>query len=116
MPSRRQIVGGREAPAAERQHADPDAQRFGARNMPGLAVLGGDLAVARLDGAHIGVGDAAPRHRVERRAGPDLSSRCDQAAQLILLAGGGARKARGIRFGILQPGAGVVEHDAVGRS
>ena len=43
----RQIVGGGEAPAAEGQHANADALRFGAGDVAGLAVLGGDVAVAR---------------------------------------------------------------------
>ena len=69
MPALRQVVGGGEAPAAEGQHADSDAQRFGAGDVAGLAVLGGDFALARFDGADVGVGDAAPRHRVERAQG-----------------------------------------------
>ena len=66
MPSLREIVGGGEPPAAECQHANPDAHGFGARDVAGLAVLGGDFALADLEGARVGVGDAAPRHRVER--------------------------------------------------
>ena len=61
-----EIVGGGEPPTAECQHANPDPHGFGARNVAGLAVLGGDLPLADIEGAHVGVGDAAPRHRVER--------------------------------------------------
>ena len=68
-PGRRQVVGSREAPAAVRQHADSDALRFGAGDVPRLAVLGGDLPLARLHRADIGVGDAAPRHGIQRAQG-----------------------------------------------
>ena len=61
-----EIVGGGEPPTAECQHANPDPHGFGARDVAGLAVLGGDFPLADLEGAHVGVGDAAPRHRVER--------------------------------------------------
>ena len=66
MPLAGQVVGSRETPAAMRQHADADALRFGAGDVPGLAVLGGDFALARFHRADIGVGDAAPRHGIQR--------------------------------------------------
>ena len=55
----REVVGGGESPAAERQHADAHAHGFGAGDVAGLAVLGGHLALARFDGAHVGVIHAA---------------------------------------------------------
>jgi hypothetical protein len=42
----REIVGGREAPAAIGQHPDSNALRFTARNVAHLAVLDGEIAVA----------------------------------------------------------------------
>jgi hypothetical protein len=62
----RKIVGGGEAPAAKRQYANSKPQGFGAGDVPGLAVLGADLAIANLDGAHIGVRHPAPGYHVKR--------------------------------------------------
>ena len=72
------------------------------RHVPGLAVLGGDLPLADLDGADIGIRDAAPRHQVQRTRGRGLSSRGDQPAQLVLLGGCSSREPRGIGLGVLQ--------------
>src|ERR1039457_6131802 len=44
---------------------------------------------------------------------PSPSSRGNEPPELILLARGRPWKPRGVRLGILQPGAGVVQHDPV---
>ncbi len=61
-----EIVGSGETPAAIGQHADSDADRFVARNLAGLAVLGAELAVATFDEADVGVSDARAQGRIER--------------------------------------------------
>ena len=61
-----EIVGGGESPAAVGQHADAEPGRFGARDVAGLAVLGGELAVAGFDDADVGVGDAGALGGIER--------------------------------------------------
>ena len=61
-----EIVGGGEPPAAIGEHADSDADRFVARDLAGLAVLGAELAVAAFDDANVGVGDARAQGRIER--------------------------------------------------
>ena len=61
-----EIVGGGETPAAVGEHADSDADRFVARDLAGLAVLGAELAVAAFDQADVGVSDAGAQGRIER--------------------------------------------------
>ena len=61
-----EIVGGGETPAAIGEHADSDADRFVARNLAGLAVLGAELAIATFDEANVGVGDAGALGGIER--------------------------------------------------
>ena len=93
----------------------PRPMRFGAGDVAGLAVLGGDVAVARLSTrARRRSVTPRPRRRIESAAqAPGLSSRRDQPAELVLLARGAAREARGIGFQVLQARAGVVDDDAV---
>jgi len=60
-----QIVGGGEAPAAPHQHTNAQPGGFAAGYVAHLAVLGGDLALARFHGAHIGVVHAASGDGIE---------------------------------------------------
>ena len=71
-----EIVGCGEPPAAIGQHADSDADRFVARDLAGLAVLGAKLAVATFDDANVGVGDAGAQGRVERFEGKLFHESC----------------------------------------
>src|SRR5262245_63132789 len=54
-----EVIGGREAPAAEGQHADSDPHRFRDGNVPGLPVLGSDIALAKQYERHRRIGPAS---------------------------------------------------------
>ena len=83
---RGEIVRGGEAPAAIGQHADSKALRFAAGNVPHLAVLDGEIAVARIHCAHVGIGDAAPRHRIQSAQGEIFHNEAEtKAASLTAL-------------------------------
>ena len=89
------------------------------RDVPGLAVLGGDFALARSRWRARRRRSTPRRATASRRAVQScrgLSSRRDQPAELVLLAGRGARKARGVGLRVLQARPGVVDDDAVRRA
>ena len=65
MPSGGQIVGRRETPGAAVEHADPESERDGIRQLADFSVLGGDVAVLGFDQPHVGVRNAAAHGGIE---------------------------------------------------
>src|SRR3989338_3037619 len=65
-----QLVGGGKAPGALGEHAHAEAERLALRDAAHLAVLGGKIAVAGVEHAHVGVSGAACRRRVQRPLRP----------------------------------------------
>ena len=55
----REPIGGSKAPRAVSDHANADAERFAFGQRADLAVFGGDVAVADVHHARVGVGGAA---------------------------------------------------------
>ena len=71
-PSRvsRSVAAKPQAPAGN--HANANAQRFGFSERADFAIFGGDVAMADVHHAHVGVGSAAALGRLDRQTGQVL--------------------------------------------
>ena len=92
---RRSVEANPQAPLSD--HADADAERFGFGQRADLAIFGGDVAMANVHHAHVGVGGAAalggldrpigqivrPVDHLERLAAPNSRNDLKDARQAI---------------------------------